>query len=126
MAMEPRRKILLYGNSLILSALNANLQDYPQFQVNILLPPWPRKLRLEEMKPDIIFFDLVAVRPEAAFFLLESCPGLLLIGISPDSNLVKVWSGRQLHELSLRNLLEVIGEQMEANPSTIKEGGVMN
>jgi hypothetical protein len=33
---------------------------------------------------------------------------MLLIGVSPDVNLVKVWSGRQLREMSMVELTEII------------------
>ncbi len=115
--MEPKRKIIFYGNSVILGTLGANLRDCPQFQVTILLPPLPGRQRLGELKPDVIFFDLEAEHPEAAFSLLEGCPGLLLVGVSPDSNLVKMWSGRQLRELSTQGLLEMVNEQVrESSP----------
>ena len=63
------------------------------------------------MAPDVVVFDLEATRPEAAFSLLERCPSLKLIGISPDSNLVRIWSGKQLRELSTQDLLDVINEK---------------
>ena len=40
--------------------------------------------------------------------LLESIPGLQLIGLNPDTNQVQVWSGTHLHELSTRDLVKVI------------------
>lgn len=39
---------------------------------------------------------------------LECDPGLFLIGVSSDSNLVKMWIGRQMYEMSIRDLLKVI------------------
>ena len=102
------RRICIYGNSVILGTLGWNLRTYPQFELTNLVPPWPDRQHLEELKPDVIFFDLEAEHPEAAFFLLDSHPDLLIIGISPDSNLVKVWSGRQICEISIQGLLEII------------------
>jgi hypothetical protein len=110
--MEVSRRILFYGNSLILGTLVTSLRKHSQFQVTILLPPFPGKQRIEELKPDAIFFDLEADRPEAAVSLLESFPDLLLIGVSPDSNMVKMWTGCQLRELSTQELVEVINEQL--------------
>lgn len=115
--MELSRKILFYSNSVILGTLAASLRDYPQFKVIILGPPLPGRQCLEKMKPDIIFFDLEAEHPEDIFSLLKVCPGLLLIGISPESNLVKMWSGRQLRELSTQDLLTVINEQLKDSPA---------
>ena len=114
--MEKRRRILLYGNSVILGTLSSLLRDCPQFEVILLLPPLPGRQRLEEMKPNVIFFDLEADHPEDAFSLLDTCPNLVLIGVSPDTNLVKVWSGRHLRELSTQDLLKVIDEQTKNSP----------
>ena len=42
----------------------------------------------------------------AAFSLPESGPGLVLIGVSSDSNLVKIWTGRQIREMSIQDLFK--------------------
>ncbi len=97
--MEKRRQIVLYGNSVILGTAGANLRRSSQFEV-ITVPPSKRE-DLNSLVPDIILFDLEADRPEAAFSLSESCPRILFVGISPDKNIVKMWSGQQLRELSL-------------------------
>ena len=95
---------------MIPGTLGLNLQTYPQFELTNLIPPWLDRQHLEGLKPDVIFFDLEAEHPAAAFSTLDSRPGLLIIGISPDSNLVKVWSGRLLRELSTLDLMNVINE----------------
>jgi len=109
-----KRRIVLYGNTIIVGTFGASLQQLPQYEVITLLPA--QQNELEAMAPNVVLFDLEAARPEAAFSLLETCPGMMLIGISPDTNLVKVWSGRQLQELSTRELLSLIDGQ-EKGPS---------
>ena len=106
-------RICIYGNSVILGTLGLNLRAYPQFEVTDLVPCRQDRQYLEELKPNVIFFDLEAEHPEGAFSMLDSCLDLLIIGISPDSNLVKVWSGQQMHEISLPGLLEMINEQLK-------------
>lgn len=115
--MERRRRIYLYGNSVIMGTLGTSLQRVSRYEVNALSAPWPEMVELEAMAPDVILFDVEAGRPEAAFFLLQKHPSLLVIGVSPDSNLVKIWSGRQLRELSTQGLLDVIDEQLGAPAS---------
>jgi hypothetical protein len=110
--MERRRRIYLYGNSVIMGTLGASLRGVPRYEVSALSPPWPETVELEALAPDVILFDVEAGRPEAAFFLLQKHPNLLVIGVSPDSNLVKIWSGRQLRELSTQGLLDVIDGQL--------------
>ncbi len=66
---------------------------------------------LDGPKPDVILFDLQAASPRSMFSLLGSCTTLMLIGVSPDTNLVEVWSGKQLREVSVKDLMRVINGQ---------------
>lgn len=101
-----RRRIVLYGNSVILGTIGTSLRRSARFDVSTL--PKPAQQELKALNPDVVLFDLEAAHAEPAFSLLESRPGLLLIGISSDTNLVKVWSGQQLRELSTGDLLRII------------------
>jgi len=108
--MEKRRRILLLGDSVMLGAINASLRCYPQYQVTILSST-PDALELEALIPDVMIFDLEGPRPEEAFAMLESRPDVQLIGISPDSNVVRIWSGKRLQELSTQDLMNLIDGQ---------------
>ena len=110
--MEKQQHIFILGNSLILGALGESLRHDGRFDLTILTQP-PQACELESMKPDAILFDLESPHLESIFTLPASCPKLLFIGISPDTNLVKVWVGQQLHELSMQGLLAVIDEQLQ-------------
>ncbi len=114
--MKVSRRILLYGNSMILGTLGASLVHCPQFEVTTLTPAQEQDQELAALSPDVILFDLEASHPEAAFSLLKSHPNLLLIGISPDTNLIKMWAGRQMQELSTAGLLEIINGQLKDSP----------
>jgi hypothetical protein len=119
--VKPRRRILLYGNSVILGSVGASLQRSSQFEVTKLAPPLEEALKRNTEKPDILLFDLETTPAEAVFSFLESDPGLLLIGISPDINLVKVWSIKELREVSMGDLLEVITSGAKETP--VEPGG---
>ena len=102
------RRILLYGNSVILGSIGAGLRHYPLLEV-ASCEPSPADFRLlSKLRPDVLLFDSEATDAEEVLPLLESHPAMLLIGVSPDINVVKVWSGRQLREMSLQDLTEVI------------------
>jgi hypothetical protein len=107
------RQILLYGNSLILGSIGASLRRCSQFEVTTMASPLQKMQKLNALNPDILLFDLETIHTEAVFSKLKTNPNLLLIGISPDINLVKIWSGRQVRELSTQDLLELI--KREAN-----------
>ena len=103
-----KRRVILYGKSVILGTVGASLGRYPQLEVVSLSPPFPTAQELEAMAPVAILFDLEAARPEGVFSLLETCPGLLLVGVNPDTNEALMWTGQQLHELSTQGLVDVI------------------
>jgi hypothetical protein len=102
------RRILLYGDSIILGSVGASLELVPHFEVTHLSPPLPGASELEPMDPDIIVFDVDGDVAAGAFSLLETRPGLLILGISPDGNLVRLWSGHQYRELSTEELTALI------------------
>jgi hypothetical protein len=81
----------------------------------------PRQRRRVASNPSWVrrdLFDLETTRPETVFSLLETQPGLLLLGISPDGNVMRLWSGRELREVSGKELKEIIEEHLaDARPS---------
>jgi hypothetical protein len=122
--VETHKRILLYGNSLILESIGDSLRRCPQLEVTTLLPPAEEREQFDSLKPDILLFDLGTTRPEAVFPLLGSDQNLQVIGISPDVNLVKVWSIRELHEVSLGDLLAVITTEAKDPPFGSNGDGV--
>jgi len=119
--VRARRRILIYGNSVILGAIVASLSGCSEFEVTTLNLPLPGAQVLDDAKPDILLFDLESPHSEAVFSILKTNPSFLLMGISPDINLVKIWSGRQVRELSTQSLLELI--KSETNDSPVNSGG---
>lgn len=107
------------GNSLILGVLGESLRHNSQFDLTSLALPLDVK-KLESLKPDAILFDLNTLHMESVFSLSERCSKLLLVGISPDTNVVKVWVGQQMRELTMQGLLNVIQEQLNIS---LLEGG---
>ena len=108
--MQPQR-VILFGKSVILGTVGASLRQLPEFEVIALAPPFPTVTELAMMVPEIILFDLQAPRPEPAFALLECCPGLLLVGVSPDRNEVTMWSGQTFSQLTTQELVQAITNQ---------------
>ena len=86
--MKTTRRILLYGNSVILGTIGASLRGCSGFEVTTLKTPLPDAQVLDDAKPDILLFDLEAPHTEAVFSLLKTNPTLHLIGVSPGINLV--------------------------------------
>lgn len=118
--MRDRKRIVILGNTLILGALEESIRRGGQFDV-VCLARANDVDELGSMKPDAILFDLATPHMEFIFSLSESFSKLLLVGISPDTNIVKMWVGRQLQELTTQGLLTVIKDQMNVSAF---EGGV--
>lgn len=108
LSIHVNRRILLYGNSVILGSIGATLQRSSRYDVTTLTTPLPDRKALDTVKPDIVLFDLDSSATEPVFDLLKTNPALLLIGISPGVNTVRVWNSQQLQEISMQELLELI------------------
>jgi len=117
------RRILLYGDSVVLGSVGASLGRTSQFELIRLPAPQHSAAELEALRPDVILFDIESGHPEAAFCLLESDPDLLLLGISPDVNLVRLWAGRQYKELSADELTALIAGGTGRGPKPPREEG---
>jgi len=114
---ESRRRIVLYGSSVVLASIGAGLERTHRFDLTYLSPPLPGSPALEALAPDVILFDIEALHSEPAFSLLETQPDLLLLGVSSEGNLVRLWSGRQYSELSIAGLAALIdGAEPHAAP----------
>ncbi len=105
--MEQRQRVVLYGQSVILGAVQASLQRRAQFEV-IRVAPTACTAELTALAPNAILFDTGAGLPEPVFALLRTAPSVLLIGIDPEKNRATVWSGQQLRELDTQDLIHVI------------------
>ncbi len=111
--MEKLRRVLLYGKSVILGTLEASLKRYSQMEVCVLSPPFSTVQELKAMAPDVVIFDTGASRPEAAFTLLETCPGLLLIGVDVDKDEMLVLSSHPAQALCITDLVETIQQKSQ-------------
>ena len=102
------RQILFYGNSVILGSIGASQRNCPRFDITTLSPPLPENNALGTINPDVVLFDLDASTTEPVFELLKTNPALVLIGVSPGVNIVRIWNSQQLQEISMQELLELI------------------
>jgi hypothetical protein len=106
--MSTRTRILLYGNSLVLGGIGASLRAEGRFEVVSLARSLPDTSDVEALAPDVIVFDIETPGSAAAFSTIESNPDMMILGVSPDENIVQLWSGRQYRELSTKDLTALI------------------
>jgi len=113
--MEKRRRVILYGKSVIMGSVGASLRDAPGLETVVLDTPLATTQGLAELSPDVIIFDLEAAHPDAALSLLRERPGLLLIGVDPASDELLVLSSQQKRAVAVADLLRVI-QRAALNP----------
>jgi hypothetical protein len=105
---EDMRKVIIYGDSLILEGVRARLEDCADIQVISLNQPCTMLAEvITAQRPVALIFDAAAGQPEFPAFLLQQ-PELLLIGIEPEMHQAWVWSGRQAAAVEAADLLGVI------------------
>ena len=107
-----RRRVILFGGTVILGALGASLAPYPELEVIALVPPLPGARELGALAPDVILFDAGSAQPGPAFALLRKRPNLTLIGVDPEGDRITVWSCGQTNAASAEELLRVITQAL--------------
>jgi hypothetical protein len=105
-----QKRIVLYGNSVVIGGVGASLERAGRFEVIHLASPAASPSELAAMAPDVVVFDVENDHPGPAFSLLETRPGLLLLGVDPEGDLVGLWSRRQYRAASARDLAALIEE----------------
>jgi len=108
---ENRRRVVLYGDSLILAGVRAGLAQCPDLQVLSLDPSLDNPLdAVRACCPATLIFDLHAVRPDFQLELLQQ-PGLQLVGIDPETHQAVVWSGREESAVEAADLINLTREK---------------
>lgn len=106
--MSATQRIFLYGNSVILGSIGASLLRCSQFDVTMLTKQIQSEKSFDIINPDILLFDLEAPCADDAFFWLKTNPAPLLIGVSPGTNVVRVWHSQQIQGISMQGLIVLI------------------
>jgi hypothetical protein len=112
--VKTSKKVVIYGNSVILGTIGASLKLCSGLEVTTL--PQKERQSINALNPDILVYDLDATQPQEVFSFLKIDPAMPLIGISPDVNLIRVWSLREFKELSIKDLLQVILSEAKDAP----------
>ncbi len=106
-----RRRVIVYGDSLILAGVKASLEHRPDLQVISLDPSLEDLIdAVRACCPAAFVFDLDAVEPNFQLSLLQQ-PGLLLVGIDPETHQAVVWSGREEAAVLPADLISLIDEK---------------
>ena len=106
--VKKSRKVIVYGDSLVLEGVCATLAGFVDIQVIPLNSPGNTLAKeILVQNPVALIFDTSAGQPNFPGVLLQQ-PDLLLIGIDPETHKAMVWSGRQAAAIEAADLLNVI------------------
>jgi hypothetical protein len=93
--------VLLYGQSLLLSGVAADLAEVPGVQVE-RARTWAEADRvLVEHMPDVLIFDLIETRESHVLPLLLKDPHPVMVGLNTEHNQAVLLSGRAAQSLTL-------------------------
>jgi len=108
--MQERQRIVLYGHSVVLGAVEASLRRHPDLQpISVSLFATPQELAA--LAPDVILFDFGSGLSASAIALLRECPDLLLVGVDSSSDDLLLLSTRPQRAVSVAELVQVIDKR---------------
>ncbi len=104
--------VVLYGNSVFLAGIKAEFQRHALPEVITVEAGRPDAPGcICALNPRAVLFDLSAAHPDFAVSLLREQPGLLLIGVHPDSDELLVLCRHPAQAFSMSDLVEVITQK---------------
>jgi len=106
--MAEQQRVILYGDTLVLAGVQASLSVAPNLEIFTMNgSPADLEESLHKLHPSAVIFDLDSVQPDFPMSILQ-LPGLLLIGVDPNSNKLLVLSIQQERAMAAADLLRVI------------------
>ncbi len=103
-----QRIIVLYGHSLVLSAVGACLQQKPDFRILNMegVPPDYLK-KANAAHPQVVLFD-ITLNPHFAALLMRNYPKIIPIGIDLARHQIWLPSGKFIHLFTSDDLVTAI------------------
>jgi hypothetical protein len=103
--------VVLYGNSVFLAGIKAELERDTTLELLTIETGHPDALKLiRQRQPRVVLFDLGTGQLDCVVSLLRGQPGLLLIGVDPSSDEMLVLSSHPALALSMQDLMQLILE----------------
>lgn len=103
------RKVLLFGNSMLLALVTVGLVQRPELNVEQAATWEEVSLKMaEDSALDTLIFDLTGIGENHLLELLFKKPGLLLIGLDPERDDMLVLSGQLQQALETADIVNAI------------------
>lgn len=110
--MDSQPKVLFYGNSLVLAGVQATFKGYAGFDVIALDRPATER-ELFALDPSVVVFDMGALESEFLCAPMQELPGVLLIGVHPESHEVLL-TGQAVCSISLEQITQIVRDLIES------------
>ncbi len=116
------RRVIVCGNSVALAGITTSLGL--EVGCDVVAQTLPMGAGdLCKLHPRVVIFELGAVSHDWIYTLSSAIPGLLLIGIDPETNRALLLQTRQAVDLSSRDLAEIIRQVEPTLPAPGKKPG---
>lgn len=102
------KRVLLCGNSLLVSGLQASLKVDPGLEIQQIEPQEDLIQNIEVWKPDVLIIETVLLKEKVSLSILNDFPQVRIISIDLDVNRLLVLSGSTSEYPSIEDLLQVI------------------
>ena len=100
-------RVIVFGNTLVLAGVRTSIGLDPSCET-IACEHTARLQELAALRPDALIFELDAIPGEFVYCLSRELPGLLLIGIDPETNRAIFWAGQEAEEVTAQDLTSAI------------------
>jgi hypothetical protein len=118
--MDSQHKVLFYGNSLVLAGVQATFKGYPGFETIALDQP-TTQTELLILNPRVVVFDMGALESEFLLAQMQALPGLLLIGVDPESHELLL-TGQAIGSISLEQITQIVRDLIGSPVSPSAKG----
>jgi hypothetical protein len=110
----PNKKVLLYGNSILIAGLAAKLQNAPGLAIQRWQEEGPSGLeRLKNGEiPDLVVADLRDAHTSQSLSALCALPGVTLIGMDALTNTLTSFTSQSRPAHSMEDVLELLEKAM--------------
>ncbi len=113
--MGKTRKVVLYGNSLVLSAIESCLRERSELELLRIDAGQPGSAeQLDALSQDTVIFDVHSVSPEFGFAFLQRHPGISLVGFDLTNAKMTLVSSQESAVFTTDDLIKVIRRPNES------------
>ena len=113
--MRKTCRVVVFGNTLVLAGIQSSIALDRSCET-IACDATATLQQLMALCPDVLVFELDTVTGEFLYTLSREIPGLLLIGIDPETNRATFWAGQEAIGFTTYDLTRAIHHTGKTGP----------